>query len=609
MLFSIFLSIVSASTCMSLGSNFNEGLLNDTYQHFCEGNFSNFRKFVNCYYSANSTVSVKSFFCFTFNEKNNDFFFGRCPLVSHGFSGINLPSQISSPATFNENIMCKAQNRAGQLCSKCSKGHALSLNSVMFNCVPVKLCHKYNWLIFIILHIAPVTLLFVLIVVFEIRLLSGYAFAYILFSQVICLQPLDQQNTLGLSDTPELSLKIYYFLMTFYSIWTMDTGRMIYSKDLCTRDNIDTIGALMLQLLPVFYSFFLIFLTYVCILVCQKCHKATQICKPLSFCFSRLSAKRMNFNLLLVNVFAAFYVLSYAKVLTTCLMLLSPTYLYNLEGDRYQSVYLYDASSSYFSGARLIVLSTFALLILIVIVIFPTIVLLLYQWKKFRKTFKLDKPCFITLMDSFQQCYKDGTNGTKDCRWFSAVYFLLRIVLFTLYLMLENIFFYKYTMLLLMQGCLIVTVILIVFVSPYKNSAYNKLDIVIMLLGMVLLSLAICNSFPIYDRTSVQIMLMILFFVPFFGAVLFIGYYTLVKVIVGIRLSVKAWYIMRLSRRGSDVDNLGVAAQNESQPISNDLTSSLPDRLLHPFAYLMKQHSSIEKGANTKRYGSTDTRN
>ena len=287
-------------------------------------------------------------------------------------------------------ISCaRLKNRAGQLCSKCSKGHALSLNSVMFNCVPVKLCHKYNWSIFIILHIAPVTLLFVLIVVFEIRLLSGYAFAYILFSQVICLQPLDQQNTLGLSDTPELSLKIYYFLMTFYSIWTMDTGRMIYSKDLCTRDNIDTIGALMLQLLPVFYSFFLIFLTYVCILVCQKCHKATQICKPLSFCFSRLSAKRMNFNLLLVNVFAAFYVLSYAKVLTTCLMLLSPTYLYNLEGDRYQSVYLYDASSSYFSGARLIVLSTFALLILIVFVIFPTIVLLLYQWKKFRKTLSL----------------------------------------------------------------------------------------------------------------------------------------------------------------------------------------------------------------------------
>ncbi len=556
-LFAIFLSTVSASVGISLESNFTEGLMNDTYHHLCEENFATFRKFVDCY-SANSTVSVKPFFCFTFNENNNEFFFGRCPLVS---SGIFLPSQISSPLTFNEKFMCKFQNRTGQLCSKCSNEHALSLNSVMFNCVPVKHCHGYEWLIFIILHIVPVTLLFVLIVVFEIKLLSGYAFAYILFSQVICLQSLDQENTLGLADTSKSPRKIYNVLMTFYSIWTMDTGRLIYPGELCTRDNIDTVGAIMLQLLPAFYSFFLVFVTYVCILLCKKCHKATRICKPLSSCFARLSAKRMNLNLLLINAFAAFYVISYAKVFTTCLMVLTPTYLYDLEGDHDQSVYLYDASAGYFAGARLILLSTLALLILIVIVVIPTIVLLLYQCRKFRETFQLNKPCFITLMDSFQQCYKDGTNGTKDCRWFSAVYFLLRIVLFTLYLMLNNVFFYHYTMLLLMQGCLIGTVILIVFVSPYKNSAYNKLDIVMMLLGMVLLSLAICNSFPIYDLNCVQIMIMILFLVPFFGAVLFIGYYTLVKVIVAIRLSVIACYIMILSS-GSSLDNLVFDGQN-----------------------------------------------
>ena len=33
-------------------------------------------------------------------------------------------------------------------------------------------------------------------------------------------------------------------------------------------------------------------------------------------------------------------------------------------------------------------------------------------------------------MDSFQGCYKDGTEpGTRDCRWFSAVPFIIRITI------------------------------------------------------------------------------------------------------------------------------------------------------------------------------------
>ena len=35
-------------------------------------------------------------------------------------------------------------------------------------------------------------------------------------------------------------------------------------------------------------------------------------------------------------------------------------------------------------------------------------------------------------MDAFQGHYKNGTNGTRDCRYLTAMYLLVRIVYFTI---------------------------------------------------------------------------------------------------------------------------------------------------------------------------------
>jgi len=38
-----------------------------------------------------------------------------------------------------------------------------------------------------------------------------------------------------------------------------------------------------------------------------------------------------------------------------------------------------------------------------------------------------------TFTDAFQGCFKNGTNGTKDCRYFAAVYLMTRIFLYATY--------------------------------------------------------------------------------------------------------------------------------------------------------------------------------
>ena len=76
-------------------------------------------------------------------------------------------------------------------------------------------------------------------------------------------------------------------------------------------------------------------------------------------------------------------------------------------------------------------------------------------------------------IDAFQGCYKDGTNGTRDCRYFAGVYLLLRLMLFILFAVVRNGMLSAVAILLLIG-----VPMLIARVQPYKAefAAYNAID-------------------------------------------------------------------------------------------------------------------------------------
>ena len=80
-------------------------------------------------------------------------------------------------------------------------------------------------------------------------------------------------------------------------------------------------------------------------------------------------------------------------------------------------------------------------------------------------------------MDSFQGCYKDGTNGTRDCRYFAGLYLIVRILLYTgtiIKLLLPHSFS-PLEALLLVGFTASVAVI-----QPYKRSVHNTIDSIIL---------------------------------------------------------------------------------------------------------------------------------
>ena len=53
-------------------------------------------------------------------------------------------------------------------------------------------------------------------------------------------------------------------------------------------------------------------------------------------------------------------------------------------------------------------------------------------------------------MDAFQGCYKNGMEpGTRDCRWFSAMYLLVRLLVFVAYALSHVINFVFFAIILL----------------------------------------------------------------------------------------------------------------------------------------------------------------
>ena len=77
-------------------------------------------------------------------------------------------------------------------------------------------------------------------------------------------------------------------------------------------------------------------------------------------------------------------------------------------------------------------------------------------------------------MDAFQGCYKDGMNGTKDCRWYVAVHLLVRITFF----LVSAITLSELWLPFVTFGFLIMLILITVF-HPYKSPTFNTIEAIL----------------------------------------------------------------------------------------------------------------------------------
>ena len=141
----------------------------------------------------------------------------------------------------------------------------------------------------------------------------------------------------------------------------------------------------------------------------------------------------------LVDAFCTFFLLSNTKLLSACVDLLIPVTVYELNSTgtlSYSWRLYYNATMPYF-GQHHLPYAILAMAMLLLFVLFPVLLLTLYPFRWFQKFLNLFPVRWYvlhTFMDSFQGCYKDGTEpGTRDYRWCASVFFIVRYLLYVLH--------------------------------------------------------------------------------------------------------------------------------------------------------------------------------
>ncbi len=152
---------------------------------------------------------------------------------------------------------------------------------------------------------------------------------------------------------------------------------------------------------------------------------------PFNKCYTLLQRK-VDARTTVIDVFVTFLIFSYVKLSSVSCDFLVPTHLYNVRGES-RGLYVYfDANLEYF-GREHLPYGILALFISFFFLLLPVLLLLLYPLKIFQRYFGHWQALRI-FMDSFQGSFKDGVSeGRYDCRYFPAVYLIMRITLFLTY--------------------------------------------------------------------------------------------------------------------------------------------------------------------------------
>ena len=430
-------------------------------------------------------AKVRQCYCVTYDSAERDIVTGYCfPRCLTNQTYKKLPHKLS---LLNE-ATCKQWNREGILCGKCKKGFFYHAYSYNISCMSSKECTGIHghWWQYILAAYVPLTVFYLLILVFRINLTSSFLQSHVIFCQILSDVHFVNLVLFITENQPKFNLAAKS-LAAFYGVWNLDFFRAFYN--LCLK--LDSLTIIALEYMIALYPLAMSLLGYILLCLYDNNNALMRfLWKPFQCAMKKINPQ-WNIRGTAGNACGALFVLSYSKVLSVSLQLLIPNFAYYVNSNETRLVLTYDGTKRYFRGDHL----PFGILALVLCFIFnvmPILFLVFYQCRCFHWIIShslLKRVNLQIVMDIFQGCYKDGTEpGSRDLRWFSSVYFLVRIVIYML----------KFNLIVFVSCPVIALVVLNILVSlkPYKSqySHYILFDGAgLILLGIFLVSLLAQN--------------------------------------------------------------------------------------------------------------------
>ena len=363
-------------------------------------------------------------------------------------------------------------HRNGTLCGECENDYFPRAYSYDMDCI--KCTSPYSWWTYIAVAYLPLTIFVAVILVFRISVVSPKLHAFVSFAQIVTV-PVNAQIVIpSIRFTNHLLAAVTITYGSVYGVWNLDFFRALMS-DICLQ--LTTLEVLALDYLIAVYPMLLMVIAYTLLeLHGYGFRPVLLVWRPFHYFFVRFR-REWNIQTSIVDAFVTFFILSTTKLFNVSFHLLIPMLLYNVDGDIIGIYLYYNPHLEYMRGKHL----PYALLALTVIGLFVVLPLSLLVFSSFRCVRSCFGQCKMRIrvleefLHAFQQYYKDGTNGTMDCRWYAAYYILVMLGLYLLLTFTIDTIVYIFSII-----YFIIIALIVLLVEPYKEeyAFYNVLDCV-----------------------------------------------------------------------------------------------------------------------------------
>jgi len=419
---------------------------------------------------------------------------------------ISLPTE-SNITSLNE-LFCSPVNRNGTLCGRCSDGYAVAINSVYFECINCSdsgWLSQHGWIIYVLTEYVPSTLLFCLILFFDINLHSGTISSIILYFQVFVLLNIYSDRDMDPPSHSEHLLKGIYFI---YNIWNLEFFGFLLPP-YCLSKHFETMDILSIKYFSGGYPFilFVIFVALINLVYVNFCglEKIAMYLRYIRNCFTRckiMIARKGS----TVNGLATIWTLAFTKFAVISGLILSREHLTGSEhsGLRVEVAWLDGSMPLY--GKKHLPYVIPAVFVLAFLVIIPAFGLLCYplvpqilgliqersnvnfnQYRPYQYiSSALEKPFIYLkpLIDCFQGSCK------ARCEFYAGLLMCYRLtIIFTFsFTIRAEIFFYNIAV-------SVVFVIITAIVQPYKRHRDNIITILCVSNIILITLISICHLY------------------------------------------------------------------------------------------------------------------
>ena len=403
------------------------------------------------------TVGSCLYGCFTNHRQNHSNLY----TLYHSVQDLNFP--------------CEDASRSGPLCGQCnSTDEGVPAYSFSLKCRKCTFSWK-NIVIYIALAYGPLTVFFIIIVVFTVSVnsapLHGYIYVAQMIATSIALRILQTMRETQKANS--LQTGAFTFGATVYGFWNLDFFRF-NSHFHCIHPSLSTLTVIMLDYLIAVYPIVIIVVLYGIVMLHGRGYRVlVRLWKPFTFCFVRFRQK-LDIRTTLVDAFGTFFSLSYVKFLSTTVDLMTPAPMWDEAGNHVHSRMYYDGRLFFMQGKHLpyavISLTCFALFNAL-----PLLFLLLYPRRCFQRRIPTSlRRILHPFMDTLLGIYRDGSDGGVDCRFFIVVYPISRIAVLSMFMLVRNSFAFM-----LITFVTTITAMLVAVLKPYKSTAYNTVDTIL----------------------------------------------------------------------------------------------------------------------------------